>query len=286
MKLSHILTFLLALCVFGLPIEVILTHADGVRFTWFPDPPPGVTRSLSQEKDTMAVVREPPMCKQAKSLGPPGVLERSVVTVSSPHNCPWEVRPLLFSLWFCVIFAGLKAHARGEHTTLVLAGSVFLVPLRCWENRRAGLKDTGQLCSLWRRESTGRRPQQQPHLLPIDLLPDPCALEPIHQMKLPPYSTWMCWKIGIITRWPTWGVSSSPRKVNLAGDRLSPTAALTPGGPWNPTQRRARLPREAHLSSRPQTSEHGHSDAGTELSSRSGLYPGLHVLVHTEHGQV
>ena len=57
------------------------------------------------------------------------------------------------------------------------------------KHRRAGLKDEGQLCSLRRRESTGRRPQQQPHLLPIDFMPDPCALEPIHQVNLPPYST-------------------------------------------------------------------------------------------------
>ena len=104
MKLSCILPFFLVLCVCGLPIHVILTHADGVRFTWSPDPLAGVTRPLGQDKNTMAVVRGSPMCKKARSLGPPGILERSVVTVSSPHNCPWEVRPLLFSLWFCVIF--------------------------------------------------------------------------------------------------------------------------------------------------------------------------------------
>ena len=68
------------------------------------------------------------------------------------------------------------------------------------------------------------------------------------------------------------------------GQTTSPTAALTQGGPWNPTQRRARLPREAHLSSRAQTSEHWRSDAGTEFSrteARPGLYPGLHVLVQS-----
>ena len=168
--------------------------------------------------------------------------------------------------------------------------TVFLVPLRCWENRRAGLEDKGQLCSLRRRESTGRRPQQQPHLLPIDFLQDPCALESIHQVNLPPYSTWMCWKIGMITRYPTWGVARSPRKVNLAGERLQALPQhWPPGGPWNPTQRRARLPREAHLSPRPQTSEHRHSDAGMEFSrteARPGLYPSLHVLVHRVQGQV
>ena len=61
------------------------------------------------------------------------------------------------------------------------------------------------------------------------------------------------------------------------------------GGPWNPTQRRARLTRETHVRSRPQTSEHWHSDAGTEFSrmeARLGLYPGLHVLPHREPSQV
>ena len=50
-------------------------------------------------------------------------------------------------LW---LFAGLRVHARVEHTTLVVAGCVFLVPLRCWENRKAGLKDEGQLSCLQR----------------------------------------------------------------------------------------------------------------------------------------
>ena len=48
------------------------------------------------------------------------------------------------------------------------------------------------------------------------------------------------------------------------------------------------LPREAHLSSRPQTSEHCYSDTGTEFSrmeARPSPHPGLHILMHTEHGQ-
>ena len=39
----------------GLPLYMILTHAEGVRLTQSPDPSPtGVTRSLGQ--DTMAMV--------------------------------------------------------------------------------------------------------------------------------------------------------------------------------------------------------------------------------------
>ena len=57
-------------CVWSL---MILSHADGVRLTQSPDHPPGVTRALSQ--DTMAVVSGPPMCEQARTLGPLGILE-------------------------------------------------------------------------------------------------------------------------------------------------------------------------------------------------------------------
>ena len=119
MKRTCILPFFLSIC--GLPKHMTLTQANGVRLTQSPDHSPGVTHPLCQDKDTMAVVGAFPTCKQARFLGPLGTLERSLGSVSSPLNCPWEVRPLLFSLWFCVIFAGLKAHARGEHTTLVLA---------------------------------------------------------------------------------------------------------------------------------------------------------------------
>ena len=52
---------------------MILSHADGVRLTQCPDPPPGVTRPLGQ--DIMAVVSRPPMCEQARTLGPLGILE-------------------------------------------------------------------------------------------------------------------------------------------------------------------------------------------------------------------
>ena len=73
MKLSCTLPFLLALCVCDRPIHVILTHGDGVKLTWSPDPLAGVTRPLGQ--DTMAVVSRPPVCEQARMLGPLGILE-------------------------------------------------------------------------------------------------------------------------------------------------------------------------------------------------------------------
>ena len=64
--------------------------------------PPEVTRPLGQ--DTTAVVCRPPVCRETRALGPPGTLERSVGSVSSLYNCPWEVRPLLSSFQFRVIF--------------------------------------------------------------------------------------------------------------------------------------------------------------------------------------
>ena len=132
-------------------------------------------------------------------------------------------------------------------------------------------------------ESTGRRAQQQPHLLPIDFMPDPCALEPIHQVNLPPYSTWMCWNIGMITRWPTWGVSRSPREGESGrGQTRSPTAALTPGRAREAHSEESTVPREAHPAPEPR---HLSTDTQTQAQSfqteaRPGLHPGPHVPAH------
>ena len=86
MELTRIHPFFLALYVWGLLVHMVLTHGDGVRLTQFPDPRPGVTHPLGQ--DTKAIVGGLTMCKQTRSLGPLGTLERSVGIISSPHNCP------------------------------------------------------------------------------------------------------------------------------------------------------------------------------------------------------
>ena len=85
---------------------MILTHAHGVRLTQSPDPPAGVTRSLGQ--DPTAVDGGFLMHKQARSLGPPGTLERSVASVPLHTIVPEKSAPTPhpsrpFSLWFCVI---------------------------------------------------------------------------------------------------------------------------------------------------------------------------------------
>ena len=74
-------------------------------------PPPrtphlGVTGPLGQ--DTMAVLAGPPTWEGAGSPGPPGTVERSVGSISSPQASPREVSPLLFSFGFHVIFMFLK----------------------------------------------------------------------------------------------------------------------------------------------------------------------------------
>ena len=108
---------------------MILTHRDGVRLTQSPDPPPEVIHPLGQ--DTMAVASGPPTCKPARSLGPPGTLERSEGSSPLPTVVPEKAGPSCLHFGSVRFFAGLKARARGEHATLVLVDSVFLVPLRC-----------------------------------------------------------------------------------------------------------------------------------------------------------
>ena len=82
----------------------------------------------------------------------------------------------------------------------------------------------------------------------------------------------------------------SPREGEPGREEtVSLTAALTPGRVMEPHSAESTVPREAHLSSRPQTSEHWHLDKGTEFSrteARPGLHPGVHVLVYREHCQV
>ena len=281
MYLSLFLSF-----VCGLPAHMILTQADGVRLTQCPEPPPGVTRPLSQ--DTMAVVSRPPMYKQARSLRPLETPGRSLGLVSSPLSCPWEVRPLLFSLWFCVIFSGLKAHARGEHNTLVLAGSVFLVPLRRWENRRAGLKDAGQLCSLWRVDWKETRAATSPAahwLFAWSLCPGTNSPgEPASLLNLNVLENWNDYQVAHLR-----GLQEPQRGEPGRGQTRSSISALTPGRAMEPhsekstvTQRSPPQPQSPDIWALMFRCRHG----VFQEEARPGLYPGLHVLVRRVQGQV
>lgn len=80
-----------------------LTHVDGVRPTQCPDLQTGVTHPLSQ--DTMAVVGGPPVCEQARTLGPPGILERSVGSISSPTIVPEKSGPSCFHFGTIIIWS-------------------------------------------------------------------------------------------------------------------------------------------------------------------------------------
>ena len=98
--------------MWGLP-----THdpdlAEGMRLTQSPDPPPEVIHPLGQ--DTMAVASGPPVCKPARSLGPPGTLERSEGSSPLPTVVPEKARPSCLHFGSVRFFAGLKARARVEH---------------------------------------------------------------------------------------------------------------------------------------------------------------------------
>ena len=90
-----------------------------------------------------------PTCCAGCSI--PGMVERSVGSVSSPHTCPREV---LLSSFGCVILTVFHScHDNVEHTTLFWQARFFLVPLRCRENTPcAGLEDEVQVCSLLTRD--------------------------------------------------------------------------------------------------------------------------------------
>ena len=117
------------------------------------------------------------------------------VGLLSPHLS--HRSPPLFPLVLCDNNCFYSCHDNVEHTTLVLAGSVLSCSteaLRKHTRRRAGRRGAG-LVPAEEGRSTGRRPQQQPHLLPIGFLPDPCALQSTHQVNLPPFPPCSCWKM-------------------------------------------------------------------------------------------
>ena len=190
------------------------------------------------------------------------------------------------SVWF---FAGLKVHARGEHTTLVLAGSVFLVPLRCWENTgELGWKTRGS-SGLFRGESRW----EGGHSSNLTCCPLIFCLIPV------PWNQFTRW-----TYLPTqpecagkleWLPGShlrglqEPREVNLAGGRLGAQQQhWPPRGPGKPTQRKARFPEKPGQPQSPDIwalmlrSRHGVS----QTEARPGLHLGPHVPAHRVQGQV
>ena len=124
-----------------------------------------------------------------------------------------------------------KVHARDEHTTSVLAGSV---PLRCWETRESwsGRRGAALFSSEERVDGKESRAATSPAahwLFAGSLCPGINSPgEPASLLNLNVLENWNDCQVA------TWGVSRSPREVNLAGERLSPTAALTPGRTMEP----------------------------------------------------
>ena len=132
----------------------------------------------------------------------PGTVEKSVGSVSSPLLSPHlSQRGSLFPLVLCdtdcfySIMIMLNTYL----------GSVRLGPFFShWSvektHQTQGWKTRGRSGLCWVGMVDLKAITAATHLLPIDFLPDLCPLQSIHQVNLPPYSTWMCWKIGIITR--------------------------------------------------------------------------------------
>ena len=89
----------------------------------------------------------------------------------------------------------------------------------------------------------------------------------------------------------TWGVSRSPREVNLAGDRLGAQPQhWPPGGPGKPTQGRARFPEKPtpapeprHLSADAQTQARSFPDRGQARPAPGSPRPSAHRTVRAKH---
>ena len=166
-----------------------------------------------------------------------------------------------------------------------------------------GVKETGELG--WRTgsspvlfwgESTGRRSQRQPHLLPVDFLPDPW--NQLSRWTCLPTQPECAGKLEWLPGSPP-EVPPCPREGEPGRGRDSePTAAPTPGGPRSPLREEHTVQR-SHLSCRPQTSECWHSDEGavfqdrgrpgpTQVSSPSvdRIGSGLNVLIVEAPGHV
>ena len=130
MKLSCILPFSLSLCVWP-PHTLILTHADGVRLTQSPDSPP--LGSCAPLIRTPWLWSAKPQCGNNQVCGTPRDPRKKCRArlLSAQLSLRSQGLPV-FTLVLCeFFFTGLEAHARVKHSTLVLAGSIFLIPLRC-----------------------------------------------------------------------------------------------------------------------------------------------------------
>ena len=147
-------------------------------------------------------------------------------------------------------------------------------------------------------ESLWKRSQQQPHLLPVDFLANPCALEPIHQVNLPPYST-----LNVLDNWNDYqiahlrGLQEPQGSEPGGGETRSPTAALTPRRAKEAHSEESTVAREAHpapeprhLSTDAQTQARSFPDRGQARppprSPVQRVHSGLNVLTAETHGLV
>ena len=130
---------------------------------------------------------------------------------------------------------------------------------KSWAERRGAALFSSEERVNWKRS------QQQPHLLPVDFLANPCALEPIHQVNLPPYST-----LNVLENWNDYqiahlrGLQEPQGSEPGGGETRSPTAALTPRRAKEAHSEESTVPREAHSATEPR---HLSTDAQTQARS-------------------
>ena len=182
--------------------------------------------------------------------------------------------PPLFSLVLCDINGFYSCHDHVEHTTLVLAGSVFPVPLRCKGNRRAGLKDGEQPCSLLRRVDREGDHSGNLTCCPLTSCPIPgisSAGEPASLLNLNVLENWNDYQVAHLR------CLHAPGRGNLAGgETQSPPQPQPREGHGAPSEK-STLPRAATSAPDPR---HLSADIQTQARSFPGQrqarsYPGL-----------
>ena len=134
----------------------------------------------------------------------------------------------------CDFFAALETHAGVEHTPLILAGSVFLVPLRCWETRESWAEKHGAV--LFSSEESRREGEQSssltccPLIFARSLCPGTNSPgEPASLLNLNVLENWNDYQVAHLR-----GRQEPQGGESNRGQTRSPTTALTPGRAMEP----------------------------------------------------
>ena len=144
--------------------------------------------------------------------------------------------------------------------------------------------DEGQLCSLPRRESTGRDHSSNLTCCPLTFCPIPVPWNQFTRWTCLPTQPECAGKLEWLPGSPPEGSPGDPRKVNLPGERLGARPQhWPPGGAGKPTQRTARFPEKPipapdprHLSTDAQTQARSFPDRGQARPAPGSPCPSAH----------